>query len=158
MSALEIVTAGFDAGGGGGGGGAFTATVTDRVVLPPAPLAVSVYVVELTGDTCWLPLACTAPTPWSIDMFVAAATVHRSVADWPRWMVVGSAVKLSMRGGWAFGAGGGGGASTTGGGGGGAAATFFLHPAAASKSVAAHTAAPSVLMLIRVLYVLMVSL
>jgi hypothetical protein len=41
MSALEIVTVGFD-GGGGGGGGAFTDTVTERVSVPPAPLAVSV--------------------------------------------------------------------------------------------------------------------
>jgi hypothetical protein len=74
-------------------------------------------------------------------------------------MVVGSALKVSMRGGCALAGGGGGGASTTGGGGGGAAAaTFFLHPAVASKSVAANTAALSVLMLIRILYVVMVSL
>jgi len=42
MSALEMVTLGGAEGGGGGGGGAFTVTVTERVSVPPALLAVSV--------------------------------------------------------------------------------------------------------------------
>jgi hypothetical protein len=93
-----------------------------------------------------------------IDMFVAAATDQRNVADCPRWIVVGSAVKESMRGGCALGGGGGGVSTTGGGGGGGAAATFFLHPAVASKSAAANTTALSVLVFIRILYIVMVSL
>src|SRR5581483_6492818 len=86
-------------------------------------------------------------------MLVAFATLQRKVDDCPRSIVAGSAAKVSMRGGFGLGGGGGGG-SSLGGGGGGAVATFFLHPAAASKSIAANTAALSVLTLIRILYVL----
>ena len=88
-------------------------------------------------------------------MLVALATLHRKVDDWPRSMVAGSASNVAMRGGWGFGGGGGGGLDRRGGGGGGAAATFFLHPAVASKSVAANTAALSVLLIHSHPYVLM---
>src|SRR5579864_5616362 len=84
-------------------------------------------------------------------MLVAFATLHRKVDDWPRSMVAGSAANVSMRGGCGLGAGGGGGGCSTFGGGGGAAATFFLHPAVARKSVAANTAALSVLRFICIL-------
>ncbi len=90
-------------------------------------------------------------------MLVAFATDQRKVDDWPRSIEAGSAAKVSMRGGWGLG-GGGGGLDFGAGGGGGAAATFFLHPAAARKSVAANTAALSVLLFIRILDVLMPSM
>jgi hypothetical protein len=53
-------------------------------------LAVSVYVVVSLGYTCRLPRASTVPMP-EIEISVASLTVHRSVADWPRSMVLGSA-------------------------------------------------------------------
>jgi hypothetical protein len=56
---------------------------------------------------------------------VALPTSHRSVADWPRWIVDGSATNWAIDGA----AGGGGGGCSIGlGGGGGGGATFFLHP------------------------------
>jgi hypothetical protein len=84
-----------------------------------------------------------------MEMSVAFATDHRSVADWPRSMVRGSAVKLLIR---VVRAGGSGGGSTglTGaaGAGVGAGAFFFPHPAGDKSSIEANTAAPSVLWLI----------
>ena len=50
-------------------------------VVPPGPLAVSVYVVEALGDTDREPLVLTSPMPWSIDTFVASVVVHESVED-----------------------------------------------------------------------------
>jgi hypothetical protein len=64
-------------------------------------------------------------------MSVASVTDQRSVADCPRSMEVGSALKEML------GAFGGGGVSFTAGGGGGGGAgggTFFLHPAANNAS------------------------
>jgi hypothetical protein len=55
-------------------------------------------------------------------------TSQRSVADCPRWMLLGSAEKLATVG--ALGAGGAGAGAGAGGGGGGGGGTFFLHPAA----------------------------
>ena len=79
-------------GGGGGGGGAATLTVAVAVRDPPSPLAVKVYVVELLGKTVRLPVACTGPTAGSIEISVALETDHRSVADWPRSIELGSPV------------------------------------------------------------------
>jgi hypothetical protein len=50
-------------GGGGGGGGADTLTVAAAVLVPPGPVAVKVYVVELSGVTRRLPVFWIAPTP-----------------------------------------------------------------------------------------------
>jgi hypothetical protein len=64
------------------------------------------------------------PTPGAIEVSVALLTDHRSVEDWPRSIVEGSALNCEIAG---FGGGGGGG-FTGGGGGGGGGATGFLHP------------------------------
>lgn len=128
------------AGGGGGGGGVVTATVTEEVREPPGPVAVSVYVTEFAGETLRLPVACTVPTPLSIDTLLAFATSQRNVDDCPRWIEVGSAVKDEIAGGAGAG-GGGGGAACGGGGGGGGGAAFFLHPDANIINEKARTAA-----------------
>ena len=47
----------------GAGVAAVTVTVACEVRVPPALVAVSVYVVVTVGVTCLLPLAATAPTP-----------------------------------------------------------------------------------------------
>jgi hypothetical protein len=71
-------------GGGGGGGGVTTLTVVEAVCAPPGPVAVSVYVVELVGDTREFPVACTVPTPWLIAMLETAPdTSHRNTEDSP---------------------------------------------------------------------------
>ena len=90
-----------------------------------------------------------------MEMSVELATDQVNVADWPRWMVCGSAVKLLIRAasGLGGGGGGGGGGVTTaaGGGGGGGAGAFFLQPTAATINIAANTAAFRVLVFIRIL-------
>jgi len=76
---------------------------------------------------------------------------QRKVADWPRSMLRGSAVKLLIRAADTPGGGGAaGGVVLVGADGGGAVATgiFFLHPAEAASSTIANTAALSVLGLI----------
>ena len=55
-------------------------------------------------------------------------TSQRSVADWPRWMEVGSALNCATAG--ATGLGGATSAAGAGGGGGGGGGAFFLQPAA----------------------------
>src|SRR5277367_6630773 len=99
--------------GGGGGGGWFTVTRVVAVCVPPAPLAVSVYVVESDGLTVCDPLGCTAPTP-SMLASVALLVCHVSVVDCPLSIVVGLAEIEAV------------GAAGGGGGGGGGGATFFL--------------------------------
>jgi hypothetical protein len=73
--------------GGGGctaGGGVTTLTVVEAVCTPPGPVAVSVNVVELVGDTGELPVACTVPTPWLIATLEAVPdTSHRNMEDSP---------------------------------------------------------------------------
>jgi hypothetical protein len=84
-------------------------------------------------------------------MSVALAMDQRKVADWPRSMLRGSAVKLLIRGADTPGGGGGGvGVVFVGEDGGGAVVTgtFFLHPAEAASSTSVNTAALSVLGLI----------
>lgn len=120
----------------------FTATVTERLSDPPAPVAVNVYVVELVGVTERLPLDCTVPTPPSIETSVALVTLQRSVADSPRPIRLGSAVKLPILG---F-AGGGAGAGATAAGagaGGGATGTFLWHAAPNSRSTPTKTLMPA---------------
>jgi hypothetical protein len=79
-----LTCAGAGGGGGGGGGGVATLTVADAVCVPPGPLAVSTYVVELPGDTRELPVACTVPTPWLIDTLeTEPVTSHRNTEDSP---------------------------------------------------------------------------
>jgi len=107
-------------------------------------------VAVLLGKTCRVPFACTAPKPLSIEISVAFATDHRKVADWPRSMVRGSAVKLLIRAA-AGGAGAGAGAAAGAGGGGAGTGAFFLHAATDIRSAAVNTTAPSVLVFIRIL-------
>src|SRR5579862_5161994 len=72
-------------------------------------------------------------------ILVALATVQRNVDAWPRWIVVGSATKVSMRGACGLG-GGGGGASTFGAGGTPAAAGPESRGSASSAAQAAGSA------------------
>src|SRR5277367_6767717 len=97
------------AGGGGGGGGEVTVTRAVACCVPPAPFAVSVYVVESAGVTCCEPLACTAPTP-SMLTSVAFAVCQVRVVACPFWMVFGFAVSEAVGAGGGGGGGGGGGA------------------------------------------------
>ena len=72
-------------GGGGGGGGAVTFTVAEAVFDPPGPVAVSVYVVELSGCTRDVPALCTVPIPWLMEILVACPVTRQvRVEDWPR--------------------------------------------------------------------------
>jgi hypothetical protein len=65
----------------------------------------------------------------SIDTLVTLPlTSHRSVADWPRWIEVGSTENWATVGATGFGGSGAGAGAGAGGGGGGGA--FFLQPAA----------------------------
>src|SRR5258706_14282720 len=79
---------------------------------------------------------------------IAFATDQRSVADWPRSMVRGSAVKLLIRGAEATGGGGSTVLVGAGGGGGGGRGPFFFHPATEKSSIEANTPALSVLLFI----------
>src|SRR5437763_13747481 len=97
--------------GGGGGGGAFTVTRAVAVCVPPSPFAVKVYVVESVGFTCFDPLACTVPTPWSMLMSLAFVVCQVSVVDPPLSTVSGLAVRLAVGCGGGGGGGGGGGAA-----------------------------------------------
>src|SRR5207253_11292038 len=76
------------------------------VCVPPAPLAVKVYVVESEGLTCCEPLGCTAPT-LSMLTSVAFVVCQVSVEDCPLSIASGLAVRLAV--GAAGGGGGGGG-------------------------------------------------
>ena len=56
-----------------------TVTVTWRVVVPPVPVAVSMYVVVCDGMTGVDPFSGCAPSPLSIETFVALVVDHESV-------------------------------------------------------------------------------
>jgi hypothetical protein len=56
-----------------------TVIVFAHVTVPPAPVAVRVYVFVLLGETLCEPFATTAPIPWSIEMLEAFVVVHESV-------------------------------------------------------------------------------
>jgi hypothetical protein len=71
--------------------GAVTVTVAVALVVPPGPVAVSVYVVVWAGETVVV-LLVTSPTSGAIDTWLAALTTQESVVDSPRWMVAGEAV------------------------------------------------------------------
>jgi len=77
-------------------GGVDTVIVTCRVIVPPAPLAVSVYVVVAVGDTGAEPESGREPRPLSIVTVVAFVVVHVRVDDWPAMIAVGFAVKLAV--------------------------------------------------------------
>jgi hypothetical protein len=93
-------------------------------------LTLSWYVVVSVGKTSRDPLVETAPIPWFSSAPVALLELHFNVADLPRSMEVGSAVKFAVGR-----AGGAGFTSGVGGGGGAGGGTFFLHPAANSAKL-----------------------
>jgi hypothetical protein len=72
----------FGGGGGGGGDSAVTEIVAEACLLPPFPLAVSVYVVACDGETACEPLAATVPRP-SMVTESALDVLQISVADCP---------------------------------------------------------------------------
>jgi len=57
--------------------------VTDCVVVPPAPIAVIVYVVFDVGETEIEPFVATYPIPWFILIDVALVVLHDKVLDEP---------------------------------------------------------------------------
>ena len=77
-------------------------TVTTRVTEPIALAAVSVYVVVVAGLTETLDPV-TTPTPWSMLIVPAPATLHERTVDCPAWRDAGEAVNDAMIGGAAAG-------------------------------------------------------
>lgn len=73
-------------------GSGVTATVTGIPRVPPAPMAVNVYVVVDVGLTVRLPVAATAPMPWSINWDDAPVTVQLRRDDPPENTTLGTAV------------------------------------------------------------------
>src|ERR1043165_7150552 len=76
--------------------GVFTVTVAVAVLVPPAPDAVSVYVVVEPGVTTIDPLRACAPMPWSIETLVAFVVVHESVEEPPAEIAEGLAVNVAL--------------------------------------------------------------
>lgn len=70
--------------------GAVTVTVAVLVTLPPAPLAINVYVVVAGGETLCDPLAATV-VPSRVTL-VAFDVVHDSVAELPLTIDEGDAI------------------------------------------------------------------
>src|ERR1051326_5079506 len=81
-------------------GSGSTVTAACRVIVPPLPLAVRVYVVVAEGDTKSDPFRGCAPRPLSMLTEVVFAVVQDSVEDWPLAMLVGEAVNVAEGPGW----------------------------------------------------------
>ena len=60
-----------------------TVTRALAVAVPPAPLALIVYVVDELGETERDPLVLTSPIPWSMATLVALVVVQLRVEDFP---------------------------------------------------------------------------
>lgn len=86
-----------------------TVTVAEQEIVPPAPVAVPVYVVVTVGDTEFVPTltGVTEPIPLLMLNVVAFDVVHDSVDEEPLLIVVGEAISVQT------GALGGGGADVT---------------------------------------------
>src|SRR5579859_2053385 len=80
--------------GGAAGGGWVTLTRAVARVVPPGPVAVSVYVVESSGDIDVEPAAATRPPPGSRSRLAAFMEVQTSVTEWPFSTLPGSARRL----------------------------------------------------------------
>lgn len=78
------------------GAGCVTVTVAVFVVVPPGPVAVSVYVVVEAGLTLVFPETGLLPTPLSMETVVAFVVDHVSVDDWPAMIDVGDAEKVAV--------------------------------------------------------------
>lgn len=100
--------------------------------LPPAPLAVSVYVVDVDGLTVVDPCTDTLPTPGLIEAAEASLVFHESCTDSPWLIVVWSALNVAL----GFVAGAGAGA------GGFSATCFFWQPAMNRASTEAEMSIP----------------
>jgi hypothetical protein len=61
-------------------------TAAETEVTPSAPVAVSVYVVVVDGETLWLPLTCTVPTPLLMLAVEAPVVVQDRIVD-PPWLM-----------------------------------------------------------------------
>src|ERR1039458_396936 len=87
MSAVAVVSAGTM-------GATGTRTVTRMLasVVPPSPLATMWKLVEVVGETVWVPLGLTVPMP-SMVMAVASVVRQLRTTDWPRSMASGSALR-----------------------------------------------------------------
>ena len=74
-----------------------TRTVTRALAsaVPPSPLATRWKLVEVAGETVWVPLAETVPMP-SMVTEVALVVRQLRTTDWPRSMARGSAVRLAV--------------------------------------------------------------
>ena len=75
---------------------AITSMFASQVALPPVPVTVAVYRVEVVGETDFEPAAIgvIAPTPWLMVPWVAFVLVHESVDELPRVMEAGVAVRV----------------------------------------------------------------
>jgi hypothetical protein len=82
-----------------GGDGLRTVSIEEAEVSPPGPFTVIVYLVARVGETLREPLVGTVPILGSIDALVAFVDDHLSMADSPRSIKFGSAVKLLTVGG-----------------------------------------------------------
>ena len=78
-----------------GATGTRTVTRTLASVVPPSPFAVRWKLVELEGETVWVPLRLTSPMP---SMVTAVAFWLRQLrtTDWPRSIASGSAVMVAV--------------------------------------------------------------
>ena len=72
-----------------------TVTRTLASAVPPSPLAVRWKLVEVDGETVWVPLTLTGPMP-SMDTDVALVVRQLRTTDWPRSIASGSAVRLAV--------------------------------------------------------------
>jgi hypothetical protein len=76
-----------------------TVTATRAVLVPPAPTAVSVYVVVCDGETDRVVVPVTVPIPLSMVTDVAPETFHDRTVDWPAVMEAGLALNDPIAGG-----------------------------------------------------------
>src|SRR3984885_8228234 len=118
--------------GAAGTSGTRTVTRTLASVVPPSFLATRWKLVELEGETVWVPLTGTSPIP-SMLTLAALALRQLRTTDWPRSMESGSAV-IDAVGGSMVGAEG---AMAAGRGGG----FFFPQPEAANRATVPRSAA-----------------
>src|ERR1700730_326199 len=73
-----------------------TVTRTFAFAVPPGPVAVITYVVELAGCTGVLPSGATLPTSGWISRSVAFVDVQESVTVSPAFTVVGDALSVTV--------------------------------------------------------------
>jgi hypothetical protein len=79
------------------GSGLVTVTFAAAVAIPPEPVHVSVYVVEVVGDTAFSPpLADTEPTPLLIEQEVAFEEDQVRLEELPEVILVGFATRETV--------------------------------------------------------------